>query len=303
MSRFITGSELNSEIEKLIRKANSQLIFISPFIKLPDKLKDELKSKSNKDKENLKIIIVFGKNEDEISKSLSLEDFEFFKTFPNLELRYEKRLHAKYYANDSSSILTSMNLYDYSFDKNIEFGVLSEQNLIGTNKLDAESIKYFKKVIANSEIVYIQEAIFETSFGGFQKTFKDVNVIEDNIEKYFSRNTSTKPRKLTKYTKSTEYTKPSNYPESRNSKIHNSDMGYCIRTGVKMEFNPDKPMSEKAYASWKRFENQDYPEKYCHFTGEPSNGENTFKRPILKKNWKEAFKYIKNNNHRSARNI
>ena len=32
----------------------------------------------------------------------------------------------------------------------------------------------------------------------------------------------------------------------------------------------------------------DYLEKYCHFSGEPSNGETSFNKPILKKNWKKA---------------
>lgn len=47
-------------------------------------------------------------------------------------------------------------------------------------------------------------------------------------------------------------------------------------------------MNNEAYQSWSKFSNPDYPEKYCHFSGEPSNGETTFARPILKKNWARA---------------
>lgn len=80
---------------------------------------------SKNDNPELEIIVVFGKNEDDISKSMSQEDFNFFKEFPNIEIRYEKRLHAKYFANEENAILTSMNLYGYSQDNNIEFGILT----------------------------------------------------------------------------------------------------------------------------------------------------------------------------------
>lgn len=36
------------------------------------------------------------------------------------------------------------------------------------------------------------------------------------------------------------------------------------------------------------FKNPDFPEKYCHFSGEESNGETSVNRPILNKNWKKA---------------
>ena len=69
--------------------------------------------------------------------------------------------------------------------------------------------------------------------------------------------------------------------------------GYCIRTGVKIPFNPQLPMSTTAYEIWQRFENQHYPEFYCHFTGEDSFGQTSFGQPILKKNRMHAFTYLK----------
>ncbi len=64
--------------------------------------------------------------------------------------------------------------------------------------------------------------------------------------------------------------------------------GYCIRTGKKIPFNISKPLSPAAYETWILFEDVYYPEKFCHFTGEQSNGETCFITPILKKNWKKA---------------
>jgi len=64
--------------------------------------------------------------------------------------------------------------------------------------------------------------------------------------------------------------------------------GYCIRTGVEIPFNIEKPFSSEAYKKWKEFGKKDYPEKFCHFSGEPSNGETSLSKPILNKNWKKA---------------
>lgn len=64
--------------------------------------------------------------------------------------------------------------------------------------------------------------------------------------------------------------------------------GFCIRTGVQIVFNPKLPMCESAYQSWKKFSNNEYPEKYCHFSGELSKGETCFSKPILKQNWAKA---------------
>jgi hypothetical protein len=65
-------------------------------------------------------------------------------------------------------------------------------------------------------------------------------------------------------------------------------IGYCIRTGVEIPFDVEKPFSYEAYKKWNESGDIDHPEKYCHFSGEPSNGETNAGKPILKKNWKKA---------------
>lgn len=70
--------------------------------------------------------------------------------------------------------------------------------------------------------------------------------------------------------------------------IQQKKTGYCIRTGVEIPFSLEKPMCNDAYKSWSKYSDEYYKEKYCHFSGEPSNGETSFKYPILEKNWKKA---------------
>jgi phosphatidylserine/phosphatidylglycerophosphate/cardiolipin synthase-like enzyme len=65
-------------------------------------------------------------------------------------------------------------------------------------------------------------------------------------------------------------------------------IGYCIRTGTQIPFNIEKPMCYDAWKKWNEYGDVNYSEKYCHFSGEPSNGETSYAKPILKKNWKKA---------------
>ena len=105
MAQFLYGNGLNAALADLFKNAEEYLVLISPYIKLHERYKDELKSKLSVP--NFQIQILFGKNEEDRSKSINDKDIEFFKTFANVEIRYEKRLHAKFYYNEKASILTS----------------------------------------------------------------------------------------------------------------------------------------------------------------------------------------------------
>ncbi|AEW00159.1 hypothetical protein A4D02_28500 [Niastella koreensis] len=70
--------------------------------------------------------------------------------------------------------------------------------------------------------------------------------------------------------------------------VSDKKIGFCIRTGIEIPFDVNKPMSYDAFKSWSKYSDPEYPEKYCHFSGEPSNGETSVSRPILKKHWKKA---------------
>ena len=69
--------------------------------------------------------------------------------------------------------------------------------------------------------------------------------------------------------------------------------GYCIRTGRKIPFNLDKPLSPEAFKIWAQFENIFYRENFCHFSGEDSYGETCFINPVLGENWRKAMRIHK----------
>jgi hypothetical protein len=270
MAKFLKGNELNTEVGKIFEEAEHQLILISPYIKLHHRYADELKDKVHNDK--LEITIVFGKNEKDITKSLTAEDLDFFKQFPNIEIRYEKRLHAKFYANESAQILTSMNLYNYSQDENIEAGIktefsklgnLASKMISGEKSLDQDAWDYFDKVIDHSTVLYRNIPQYESGLLGLTKKYTGFKTEIDKISDHFSKTNPAKPS-------ATKATSP---------KIDNE--GFCIRTGEPILFNMQKPYSDKAYKSWAQYKNPNYKEKYCHKTGKLSDGKTSMANPVL----------------------
>ena len=68
--------------------------------------------------------------------------------------------------------------------------------------------------------------------------------------------------------------------------------GFCIRTGKKIPLNHERPLSGEAYSIWSQYSDYGYPENYCHFTGEKSNGDTCVAAPVLTKNWKKYLRAI-----------
>ncbi|MFZ1528996.1 MAG: phospholipase D family protein [Ferruginibacter sp.] len=272
MAKFITGNALNLALENLFLDADKQLVLISPFIKMHQCYIDALKGRLEDHK--LEIIIVFGKNEGDLSKSLPDSDFYFFKKFPNIEIRYEKRLHAKFYLNDDTAIISSMNLHSYSQENNIEAGILTKASLLRgitdtilsqfkNDPFDYEAFDYFSDVIDNAELLYKKAPQYEKKIFGLQKVYKGSIVEKDELSRFYNLNIPVKA----------DYA---------------SKTGYCIRCNVKIPFNIKEPMCMKCFEKWKKYGNKDYSEDYCHFSGEESFEETSMARPVMWKNWNEA---------------
>ncbi len=118
---FLFDNQLIASLESLIRSAKHRLVLISPFINLDMRIKDALSEK--KELHDFELLVLFGKNEDNLYKSIKKDSLDFLMQFPNIEIRYNERLHAKFYQNDFDFIMTSLNLYDFSLAKNIEVGI------------------------------------------------------------------------------------------------------------------------------------------------------------------------------------
>jgi len=114
MAKFLNTSATNYYLEKLIKSASDRLILISPFLKLNDRIKELLE---DKDRLKIDVRIVYGKSELQPMEISWLNELSFIRT------SFCKNLHAKCYINESSCIITSLNLYEFSQVNNNEMGV------------------------------------------------------------------------------------------------------------------------------------------------------------------------------------
>lgn len=302
MSQFRYGHALNASVEKIICEAEKWLILVSPYIKLNHRYIDELKALKTRPK--CRILICFGKSEGQYHKSFDTEALVFLKEMPNIKIVYDERLHAKFYANESRSLLTSMNLYAYSQDNNIEVGVESENSsILKRSGLDAESWNYFNNVIDAARVVFDRQPTFKKGFIGLTESYVDSETIIDEID--MPEDSSSKQRSNEK--KAAKKTEAASAEEERikrpfhgrtkdegpsKSIGHQPNMGFCIRTGESIPFDVTRPLSDRAYNSWVQFGDGSYPEAYCHFSGEASFGETNYDRPILRKNWRKAKNWM-----------
>lgn len=180
---------------------------------------------------------------------LQLEENNWLESQIGVRTSINKNLHAKCYLNENEAIITSMNLYEFSQQNNNEMGIY----------------------ISKEQDPELYHATFEEA--------QRLLTISEEIRVTVKKVTANTPGKTEK-----------NIAEAKssNTKTLEKQTGFCIRTGVPIPFNVEKPMCYDAFKSWSKYSDPDYAEKFCHFSGEPSNGETSVSKPILKKNWKKA---------------
>lgn len=116
---FLTTKGIAASIEKVFRTADDFIVIVSPYVKVDKTYIDRLHEADNN---GVSIYLIFGKEKlNELEKGK-------FQDFQNLNIYYLENLHAKCYMNESTIIITSMNLYGYSEENNREFGIEINQD-------------------------------------------------------------------------------------------------------------------------------------------------------------------------------
>lgn len=180
---------------------------------------------------------------------LQLEENNWLGSHIGIRTSICKNLHAKCYLNENEAIITSMNLYEFSQRNNNEMGIYISKT---------QDPELYNSVYEEAQrLLTIAEEIRVT-----------VKKVTENVQ----------PKEESKKGETKSY----------NSKLTEKQNGFCIRTGISIPFNVEKPMCYEAFKSWNKFGDANYPEKFCHFSGDPSKGETSVSRPILKQNWKRA---------------
>lgn len=115
MAEFLDTQGVSYYLKKLINNANDKLYLISPYLQLNNQLKLSLEDRH---KFSIDIIIIYGKVSD-----INPEESSWLQSMPGIKLLFHKDLHAKCYFNEKEAIITSMNLYMFSQQNNVEMGI------------------------------------------------------------------------------------------------------------------------------------------------------------------------------------
>jgi phosphatidylserine/phosphatidylglycerophosphate/cardiolipin synthase-like enzyme len=148
-------------------------------------------------------------------------------------------LHAKVYMNERTVILSSMNITESSTTNSREFAVLVRSND------DADDVReYVASLVRKFGPADLTHTIGKRATESISNLMRKLEVME--VER----------------------------SEESKRKI----AGNCLRCGIKVSYNPERPMCDRCYAIWAKYKNQDYTEDYCHSCGKKKP--TSFRKPL-----------------------
>lgn len=209
-----------------------------------------------------------------ISPYLKLSyDFKELLTFRNSKERITSVIFGKQELNpDEMKFLQGLRFVILKYNEN-----LHAKCYVNDDKMIITSLNLYEFSMANNkEMGVLIDKNDPNDSPLYKEAFDEVDFISKTSQPFEVAST-----------KSTVSKSESEAKKTANKKSDTQN-GYCIRTGVEIPFNVDKPMAYDAWKDWSKKSDLDSKEKFCHFSGEASNGETTYSKPILKKNWKKA---------------
>ncbi|WP_207496023.1 hypothetical protein [Aridibaculum aurantiacum] len=206
---FLFDDQLVNALIKLVRGAKTKLLLIAPSIDLDGRIVDALYEK--KALHNFQLLVLCTQNQETRQLNIEPKSLTVLKDFPDVELRVNSRLQAKFYLSDFEYIMTSLDLYNFSTTSNIEVGIRSEyasrgilgkalnvtgdligqgidkvkQDVIGMEK-NISPIEKFQQVFEASELRYknrplvVEKGGLNGLFGG--KKLQGYDVLVNDLE-------------------------------------------------------------------------------------------------------------------------
>ncbi len=232
MARFLTTRGTTSEIERIINDAQDNLVLITPYIKIPDSLFQNLVAA---DKRGVKTTLIQRKSDLERDVQDQLRQLKHAKVY------VLDNIHAKCYFNEQSMVITSLNLYDFSEQNNREMGVLATRQ-------DDEEV--FKEAVREAEMMV-----------SLAKPYDSLQTIS----------TQPSPKAGDKVKQTQRETKEGlgttllrGFADILLDKV-GLGQGYCIGCKARIDFDEYKPFCLDCYKQWAK--NKAQKASYCHECG------------------------------------
>ena len=245
--RFYFDDECRDQIFRLIRDAEAWLYLASPYNRHPHQLHELLRDAIGR---KVDVTILYRDEKDQREGVTYLERLGA-KVLP------VEWLHSKIYMNESRVLASSMNLLDSSFNNSSEFCIRIDKANANSGRLYDQLFEYVKRIQLRAE----------------------------------RRNPSATPEKSTpakasapKPAPAKAAAKPAAPPRSAPKAAATSATGHCIRCGIEIPLNPEKPLCAKDYKNWNRYKDPDYEENYCHLCGEKYD--TSMAKPLCRRCWR-----------------
>ncbi len=204
MVKFLDTQGISAELSQIIKNADERLVIISPYLKVNPRIQELLVHT------DVDVLVVCRK------ERIQAEE-QWLESLNSVKVCYHKDLHAKCYLNEKQAILTSMNLYQFSQENNLEMGLLVSRQ--------GQEIQLYEDVRKEADrIARMSQVILEVA-----KSKPSGGELDDDLSIPWP--------------------------------------GSCIRCKADIETDPEFPYCWDCFESWSRWQNENYPEKYCHICG------------------------------------
>lgn len=251
----------SASLSHLVKNAKKEIILVSPYLQISPILLNLLRDASSK---NIEITLIY-RDDKPTGKSLERLNEEKSKLDGmNVKMLCLENLHAKCYLNEFMAILTSMNLYQHSQENNTELGLMVIENQDPENP---DSVLYNdirKEVLTICRFAQQSQLLSNTNPTSVSKS-----------KQQFVSKASPSSSKPIKNKKSSL---GSGLIETVVGAILGTNNCYCIRCSVEIEDNINRPLCNKCYSSWSRYQNENFVEKFCFSCGD--SAKTTYSRPL-----------------------
>jgi phosphatidylserine/phosphatidylglycerophosphate/cardiolipin synthase-like enzyme len=219
MAEFLDTQGVSYYLKKLINNANDKLYLISPYLQLNNQLKISLEDRH---KFQIDIIVIYGKVSD-----INPDDSNWLQSMPGIKLLFHKDLHAKCYFNEKEAIITSMNLYMFSQQNNVEMGIyISKEKDEELYKQIATEVDRVKRGSEHRTISVQKVETKKTEVPKEKATEKIAESIKENLSgvKFFSATAMSKELGISPKELNSKFEKL-NWIEKKNEETVLTDLG------------------------------------------------------------------------------
>ena len=284
---IIKDDHIPPRVLDILRDAEKRVTLVSPYNEFWTRLEKQIDAIV---RNGVRVDVIYraGKRNDAI---------EWLETLgPRVKVHAVENLHAKIYLNESSVLITSMNLLESSRNNSMEIGIS-----INDEHAQDEVRKYVETLLQIAQRADEGEKTPARIANSRAKNGKPQSVSEGRSK--YSRDgggktgdEASRPSTAKRAPKSRDPAsstrKPARRPQKKVAAAKPSiggllkDLvvvvtgGRCIRCKESISFDPDRPLCDDCFKSWKRYENWDYEEDHCHRCG--ADWDTSYGKPLCR---------------------